>query len=173
MIRRVVRAAREGGCVRVAVVVGEAGPEIAAALRETAAEILPHPDWARGLGSSIKRGVEHFAETEQRPAALLLLACDQPFVDAKLIAALIKRWEETGAEVVASRYAETLGIPALFDHACFDDLLALPDKSGAKSLLEDARRVVAEVLFPEGEMDIDTPGDIARLRSGGTGAALS
>ncbi len=164
LVRRIARAVREGGCTRVAVVVGPGEAGIATELQNTSAEVVPHPEWARGLGSSIKRGVQYYVESAPPPAALVLLACDQPFVDAFLIASLLQRWEETYAEIVASRYADTIGIPALFDYSCFEDLLALPDASGAKRLLEDGRRTVAEIPFAKGAIDIDTVADLDRAR---------
>lgn len=160
LIRRVVQSAHDGGCASVAVVVGDEHTAIEEALRRTACELVPHPQWRLGLGSSIRRGVRHFLEKPEPPDALVLLACDQPFLDAGVVQALIARWQETRRETVASRYAGTLGVPALFDRARFDALLALPDESGAKPLLQDSSSVVAEVAFPEGAIDIDTPADL-------------
>ena len=56
-------------------------------------------------------------------------------------------------------------IPALFDRACFEALLALPDESGAKALIESRPDQVAAVQFDKGAIDIDTPGDFERLTS--------
>ncbi len=157
LLSRVVRAARDGGCTRFAVVSGA----IRAAELEsgTAMEFVHNPEWERGLGSSIRCGVQHLAEME----ALVLLACDQPFVSGTLISALISQWGATGHQIVASRYANTLGIPALFDRSCFAELLRLPDDEGAKSLVRSSPGPVGEVDFPEGAIDIDTPADYAQL----------
>jgi molybdenum cofactor cytidylyltransferase len=92
-----------------------------------------------------------------------LLACDQPFVDARTISALMTMREDSGKPIVASRYANTLGVPALFDRSCFAALLALPDDSGAKMLIESRGRDVAAIEFEQGAIDIDTPADFERL----------
>ena len=97
----------------------------------------------------------------------MLLTCDQPFVDAAVIAELIAVRAETGKPIVACRYANTLGIPALFDRSCFEALLALPDDSGAKALIASRPNEVATIKFEPGAIDIDTPEDFQRLTGRG------
>ena len=163
LVRRAVRAASEGGCERIAVVVGEERDLIEIELRESPAVLVQNAEWKRGLGTSIRRGLQHLLDTQPEPGAVVLLACDQPFVDAQTIAALIGTQETSGNSIVASRYAHTLGVPALFDRSCFESLLALADESGAKALIESRAGDVAEIEFEQGAIDIDTPADWERL----------
>ena len=65
--------------------------------------------------------------------AVVLLVCDQPFVNADTIRSLINIQEETKKSIVASSYAGTLGVPALFDRSVCRELLSLGDEAGAKS----------------------------------------
>jgi molybdenum cofactor cytidylyltransferase len=90
----------------------------------------------------------------------VLLACDQPKLDASIVRALIRTHEETGRPIVGSRYAETLGIPTLFSRDCFEELLRLPDDRGAKGLIAMDPNRVAQIEFGNGEVDIDTPKDL-------------
>jgi molybdenum cofactor cytidylyltransferase len=161
LISRVVRAAAEAGCDPVVVVVGEIGDAIRQAIDGTGATIVENADWQSGLGTSIRRGLGEMARSID---AVLLLTCDQPFVDRGVIAALIAAQEETGKPIVASSYANTLGVPALFQRSCFKALLALPDDSGAKKLIEDQAADVASIPFEAGAIDIDTPEDFERLK---------
>jgi molybdenum cofactor cytidylyltransferase len=161
LVRRAVRAGVEAHCTPVVVVVGEGGNTIRDELRDTSAVIVENPEWERGLGTSIHRGIEHLIESARAVGAVVLLAGDQPFVDASTIAALVA--EQGKAPIVASSYADTLGVPALFDRSCFEDLLALPDDSGAKSLIAARPNEVAAVSFEKGAIDIDTPSDFQRL----------
>jgi len=163
LVRRAVRAAEEARCASVVVVVGEAAHAIQDELRQTSAVTVQNPDWQRGLGTSIQRGLEHLIETAPAIDAALLLTCDQPLVNASTIAALIAEKDKTRKPMVASSYANTLGIPALFDRSCFDDLLALPDNSGAKALIAARPNDVASIAFDDGAIDIDTPADFQRL----------
>ena len=111
-------------------------------------------------GTSIRRGLEQLPEIVE---AAVLLLCDQPFVDASVVAELIATHEETRKPIVASGYANTLGVPALFDRSCFAALLALPADSGAKTLMTTRPNDVAAVAFERGAIDIDTPEDFERL----------
>ena len=86
----------------------------------------------------------------------MLLVCDQPFADSKTIRNLISLREQTKKPIVACSYANTLGVPALFDRSLFHELLAIEDSCGGKPvILRDPERV-AEFPFPEAEIDIDT-----------------
>ncbi len=161
LIRRVVRAATEAGCEPVLVVVGETGDALRGELPSASVTFLENPNWQRGPGTSIHRGVERLPNSVD---AVVLLACDQPFVDATIIRKLIAAHETTGKPIVASSYADTLGGPALFHRSKFKELSALPDAMGAKSLITKQPGDVASIAFEAGEIDIDTPEDFERLK---------
>ena len=163
LVRRAVRAAAEGCRAGVVVVAGDARALVEAELDECGATVIQNPDWERGLGTSIRYGLRHLITAAPELDAMLLLACDQPFVDAGIVAALVAKRATTGKAIVASSYANTLGIPALFDRSCFEALLALPDDSGAKALIESRHDDVASIEFEKGAIDIDTPADFERL----------
>ena len=167
LVRRFVRAAIDAGCACVSVVVGDARDLIETELRETPAVIVENPEWRRGLGTSIRCGLRHLLSSQPELDAVVLLACDQPFVDANVITSLIAQRENSRKPIVACSYADTLGIPALFDRACFESLLALPDDSGAKALIESRSADVAQIEFEKGAIDIDTPADFERIRTEG------
>jgi molybdenum cofactor cytidylyltransferase len=160
LIRRVVRAAAEAGCNPIVVVVGEIGDAIRHELDATRATFVENADWQRGIGTSIRRGLREIIESD----AVVLLTCDQPFVDCGVIARLFATQQETGKPIIASNYANTLGVPALFARSCFDALLALPDDTGAKKLIEEQAADVASIRFEDGAIDIDTPEDFERLK---------
>jgi molybdenum cofactor cytidylyltransferase len=167
LVRRAVRTVIEAGCACVAVVVGDARDRIEIELRETPAVIVENPEWRRGLGTSIRCGLRHLLRSQPELDAVVLLACDQPFVDASVITSLIAQRENSGKLIVACSYANTLGIPALFARSCFESLLVLPDDSGAKALIESRSADVAQIEFEKGAIDIDTPADFERIRTKG------
>ncbi len=162
LIRRTVNAATEAGCAPVVVVIGAVREEIEKELRETRATVAFNPDWQLGLGTSIRCGVRHLMDSNEPIDALVLLTCDQPLVDGSVVTSLIAQWQETRPAMVASRYEETVGIPALFDRSCFDDLLRLSDAAGAKILLQSQPENVTEIAFEGGALDLDTPADLVR-----------
>ena len=147
------------------VVVGEARDRIESELHETPALVVENREWQRGLGSSIRCGLCHQLNARPELDAVLLLVCDQPFLDAHIVASLIAEWENCGKAIVASHYAGTLGVPALFDRTCFEELLALSDNSGGKALIESRDGSVASVEFEKGAIDVDTPAEFHRLKN--------
>jgi molybdenum cofactor cytidylyltransferase len=164
LVVRAVRAATEAHCAPVVVVVGDTGNAIRHELRETSSVIVENPEWQHGLGTSIRRGLEYLTESTPTGDGAILLACDQPLVKASTLTALIAGQDKTRKPIVVSSYANTLGVPAFFDRSCFEALIALPDDSGAKSLISARPNDVAAIPFEEGAIDIDTPADWERLR---------
>jgi len=56
-------------------------------------------------------------------------------------------------------------LPALFGSAYFGELATLEGAAGAKQVIQKHLEKVQLLLFSEGEIDVDTPGDFARLES--------
>ena len=165
LIARAFSAAFEAGCHPVVIVTGTNACEITSALPKDRVSIVENSDWATGIGTSIRTGVQHLLKASPANNAVILTVCDQPFVRSKNILDLIIQWNKTGKPIVASAYSNTLGVPALFDSSCFDELLQLSGDTGAKSIILEDRARVAEVCFPEGASDIDTVEDYERLTS--------
>ena len=165
LVRHIVAASVEAGCAPVIVVVGADAAQITQELTGLAASIVMHPQWSIGLGSSIGVGIQHLIDSATEPDAAILLACDQPFVSAAAVRQLIQLRLTSGKPIVASAYAATLGIPALFDRSCFLDLLQLKGDSGAKGIILSRQHDVAPFNFPAAAIDIDTPADYQRFLS--------
>jgi molybdenum cofactor cytidylyltransferase len=163
LVRRIVTAAKDAGCAPVVVVVGASAAQIAPVLAGLPVSIIEHPNWSNGLGSSIAVGVMHAASITPDLDAAILLACDQPFVNAVMLRQLIQMHLENKKPIVASAYAETLGVPALFDRSCFGDLLQLTGDSGAKGIILARRNDVTPFDFPAAAVDIDTAADYEKL----------
>jgi CTP:molybdopterin cytidylyltransferase MocA len=94
-----------------------------------------NPDWQSGVGSSIVVGIRYAMNLAPNLEAAVLLACGQPFVNVAVLTQLMQFRLTTGKPIVAPAYAETLGIPALFDRSCFPDLLRLKGDSDAKGII--------------------------------------
>jgi CTP:molybdopterin cytidylyltransferase MocA len=109
---------------------------------------------SEGMASSIRVGVE--AAVEGGADGVVVMACDQPAVSAGHLRELMSG----GSEVVASEYAGRRGVPAHFPAAAFKQLMELRGDVGARVLLRGAR----VVELPGGELDVDTPEDLARAR---------
>lgn len=163
LIRRTVDAACEAGCLPVVVVSRNEDEKLDCELDRAGVVIAQNHQWQRGIGSSIRCGIEALTNSSPDVEASVLLVCDQPGVDARIIERLIALRETTRKTVIASSYADTLGVPALFTRSVFEELLSLGDTAGAKSIILRNRERVASLSFPEGQIDIDTWEDWKKL----------
>lgn len=125
--------------------------------------IVDNKNWRSGMSGSIKIGLETLLEKTGKIGAAIVTVCDQPFVDEKLLNKIIEKFEKNNRSIVASRYADTPGVPALFSAKLFPELLALEARAGAKQLIKKHLSETEIVSFPKGAIDVDTPTDYENL----------
>lgn len=147
------------------VVAGELVAAITPLVRPYGAKLLHNPNWRAGMGTSIATGLDAILQTRTSPDALLLLACDQPFVSTGLLQTMIDTQANTGKGIIACAYGNTQGIPVLFGRQYFPALQALHGPAGAKKILQENTTDCTTVSFPQGEWDIDTPERYERLKN--------
>jgi molybdenum cofactor cytidylyltransferase len=135
------------------------------ALRGLDVREAENEQWESGISSSVRVGIEALVTAHPQTAAVVLMLCDQPFVTREIIAQLVAAHRETGRSIVASRYGGSYGVPALFDKIHFAELATLKGAAGAKQVIQKHLPRIHLLPFPEGEIDIDTPDDLARLQS--------
>lgn len=146
---------------QVFVVLGHHQAAIAAQLQVHTAQILINEKWEEGMASSIRCGL-HAAEMAGASTVIFLVS-DQPFVSKLLLERMADAQEKSGKPIVVCRYAETFGIPVLFQQRIFTALYGLQGDSGAKKLVMQYLNDTAMVDFPEGNIDIDTAADYHQL----------
>lgn len=164
LLARAVRIASAAGAEPVFAVLGAQSEAIAQALADTPARAVLNPGWQSGLASSVRAGV--LAVQQQSPAAdgVLVMNCDQPRLDAAHLRALLAAFaQQSGQGIAASSYSGARGVPAIFPRALFGQLQQLTGDKGARALLMQSALPFALVPFAGGELDIDTPGDLAHL----------
>jgi molybdenum cofactor cytidylyltransferase len=152
--------AREAGFTPVVVVLGARAEEVKLAVARTSAEWVVNQNWASGMGSSIKAGLEQIPPDVDGAAVLL---ADQPFVTAEHLREMVRGFR---SPILAARYAGTLGVPALFRREVFARLRELPDEAGARALLRGGEFEVQPFDLPEAATDIDTPAEFAAITGG-------
>lgn len=155
LLQRTVRLALAAGCSPVIAVVGD----WKTGALDPAVRVIRNAEAAEGMASSIRAGI---AALPRPAAAVLLLAIDQPAVDASLLRRLLLlHATQDGAIPVACAYGGSLGIPAILPARLFPELLALVGDQGAKPIL--LRENTVGLPFPDGTRDLDTPEDLASL----------
>jgi molybdenum cofactor cytidylyltransferase len=163
LLRRIVRQSLESVCQPVVVVLGKDAEKFKNHLDKFNVHIACNDEWEKGMGTSIKAGIEKLLEIDRETEGAVLTVCDQPFVTSKIINRLAEKFYLNEALIVASAYSETLGAPALFSRKLFPELTALKGKGGAKEIIARFSNQVVAVDFPEGAFDIDTPEDFRQL----------
>ena len=166
LVHRIIDAACEAGCSPVVVVIRSDDEKLRRELDRAGVVTVENQQWQCGIGSSIRCGIRGLTDHSPEVEATVLLVCDQPAVDVRVIQRLIALRETSGKSIVASSYADTLGVPALFTRSVFEELLLLSDKAGAKSIVLRSSERVASLSFPEGQIDIDTREDWEKLDGG-------
>lgn len=126
-------------------------------------EIIIHTDWQKGMGSTLKAGVKYILEKFPQTKGVLVLVCDQPYLTPDHLISLSQKYFSTRKPIIASLYANTLGVPCLFAADFLTHLLNLNDDEGAKKLIQLFSNKVESVDFVKGEIDLDTPGDFTKL----------
>jgi molybdenum cofactor cytidylyltransferase len=163
LVRRVTEAALDSRCEGVYVVVGAAAEAVRRELSDLGLEVVENRGWEKGLAESIRVGIEAVRAGCPEFDAAILASVDQPHVHTALLDRLIEVFEAGDREIVACTYAGTVGAPALFSRRHFAVLTSLQGDRGAKSILESREGEVAQIPFPEGATDLDTPRDYQRF----------
>ena len=165
LLEHAVDSANDSAASPVIVVLGSNAKELEMYIDEKKLHIVENDAWHKGIGVSIRCGMETLKRVALLSDAVILMVCDQPYVSAELLDALIKKQQETGKAIVACSYGNTIGTPALFFKSMFSNLLRLNADSGAKILIEKHTEELAVVNFPSGEIDVDTEEDYRQLGS--------
>ena len=171
LVERAIRLAGEAGARPVLAILGAQGERIRREVdferlgnRYGAAAVM-HAEWEEGVGSSIHAAMERLGELAPDARGVLILGCDQPRLTAEHLRAMMDEFErQPAAAMVASTYAGIEGIPAIFPAEAFEELRALGGDRGARSVLKGGKWPLIGVAFAGGEVDIDTPTDLKKLK---------
>lgn len=126
-------------------------------------EIITHVEWEKGMGSSLKAGLQHVIQSKPETNAVVVMVCDQPLLTSVHLIALLDVYKNTSSKIVASHYENKIGVPALFDRILFSELLQIKDTQGAKAFMESNTGLVTTIDWAEGRFDIDTPEDLKSI----------
>ena len=158
-------AALDASYSQVVVVLGANANEHKKTIAHLPVEIITHTEWKNGMGSSLKAGLQHILKFKPDTNAVVIMVCDQPLITSTHLAALRDLYYNYLKPIIASRYNETIGVPALFDHSLFPELSDIKDSQGARAVIASHSGSVETIDWPEGQLDIDTPDDLTLLNT--------
>jgi molybdenum cofactor cytidylyltransferase len=157
MVARVVDAVRQSRAERVIVVTGHEPERIEEALSGRNVEVVHNPDYAEGIGTSVRAGIAALGDDVQ--GALVALG-DMPWVSAEVIDRLVDAFTSDGElSIVIPMFGGKRGNPVLWGSQHFPELLALTGDVGGKALFH---RHAAAICYVDVEsasvnIDVDTP----------------
>lgn len=149
---------------RMLAVVGRDRTAIAEALAGLPLTLVNNADWSSGLASSLQMAAAALADW---PGAVLLLACDQPQLQAEHLQRLLQAHRVGPGAVTVTDYGDGhgAGIPVLVPASVLAAATALQGDIGLKRLWQS--QSLNRVLAPELAVDLDTPADVARAVAAG------
>ncbi|MDX2600118.1 nucleotidyltransferase family protein [Streptomyces caniscabiei] len=163
LVEHAVGVLRAGGCARIHVVLGAGSAAVRERAELTGCVLVDNPDWAEGMGSSLRAGLESLTGTGARAALVSLV--DQPGIGPEAVARVLAA-HRSGGSLAAASYDGVRGHPVLFgaDHWSGIAATAAGDQ-GARAYLRahgDTLTLVecGDVAQP---YDIDTEADLAHL----------
>ncbi|HPN71416.1 MAG TPA: nucleotidyltransferase family protein [Saprospiraceae bacterium] len=125
---------------------------------------VKNTNWQKGLSSSIVCGLNYFSDKIPHLEYVVFLVCDQPFLKASNIQAIIDAYHHKLAQIIASDYKGIQGTPALFDRIFFEEIRQLEGDRGAMSIIKKYPEKVSLIPFDDGIYDVDTADDLERLK---------
>jgi nicotine blue oxidoreductase len=185
-VQRAIRALRDGGCDGVTVVVGAAAAEVRAAVTHLGPDLdqdvdvdvnlVDCPDWAEGMGASLRSGLIALAETEAQAALVTLV--DLPDVGSAVVRRILAHERDrtrsacsrngpghgartTTAALSRAAYDGVPGHPALIGRAHWDGVVALArGDRGARDYYATHPHTLVECGDLATGRDVDTKDDL-------------
>ncbi|MGW1916246.1 nucleotidyltransferase family protein [Streptomyces sp. NPDC002076] len=163
LVEHAVGVLRAAGCGRIHVVLGARAEDVHERAELRGCVLVDNPDWAEGMGSSLRAGLASLAGTGARAALVSLV--DQPGIGVAAVARVLGAYVDEKS-LVSAAYDGMRGHPVLFGAAHWAGIAASAtgDRGARDYLKEHAGRIrlveCADVAEP---YDIDTEADLRHL----------
>ena len=153
-------------CDPVIVVLGGDAEAVQATLAHAPpAAVVFNPDHRLGMLSSLQTGL---AQTRADAAGTVFTLVDHPRLKVSTLQAVLRKFEQSGAEVVIPRHGRQRGHPVVISRRVADELLAMPKSGSPKDVIRGHRAatVFVDLDDPAIVEDIDTPEDYRTIHPG-------
>jgi len=164
LVHRMVRLAHTTTPGALLVVLPPAQPVLVAAVHDLPCTVVINAEPQRGMASSLAA----VAAQVNGFAHVLVLACDQPALQADHLHALLQGARDAASGCAATAFDHARGVPAVVPGHWFNALGTAGGDSGfrdrLRALAEDS---IALLAAPALGLDIDTPDDLQRARAQG------
>ncbi|MFD8333727.1 nucleotidyltransferase family protein [Streptomyces malaysiensis] len=163
LVEHAAHALLAGGCAPVHIVLGAGAETVRERARLPGCVLVDNPDWAEGMGSSLRAGLGSLAGTGAGAALVALV--DQPGIGAEAVARVVAAYRSPST-LAAAAYDGERGHPVLFGADRWGDITAsaVGDR-GARAYLRAHQSAITLVDCSDIARtdDIDTPEDLTLL----------
>lgn len=128
-------------------------------------KVVINEHWEEGMGTSISKGISEAVEKEKQLEHILIMLSDQPLISKDKIEELIKVQLNSHKQATFSEYTGDIGVPAIFSHELFSELIKLNGVQGAKKLLYNKDIRFQTIRIENGKFDVDTKTDVEILNN--------
>ena len=160
LLENTVVAAQNTGLYTMVVIPPE-DAQIKSIVRNCGVSFVENEKNIEGVSTSICLGLKSVLTQEPELEGAIFSVCDQPFLCTALLQKIVNYFVSSKIGIVASQYANTVGIPVLFAKKYFNEILQLKGDQGAKKIIYRNKDHCHFISFDKGEIDIDTMEDYA------------
>ena len=170
LLEQVMEIVRSSRVDEIVLVLGHQAETIKKRVGITNLKVVINESYQQGMGTSLRTGLA--ALSSGTNAALIVLA-DQPFVRAETLDRLIDQYEQSGAQIAIPIYKGFRGNPVLLGRSVFPEVMALTGDIGCRAIFGNHVEGIVKVLVDDIGilLDLDTKGDVEKLREFRQGAA--
>lgn len=165
MFLATLQTALESSADEVILVLGHEGSAVETMIDDNSRiRVVRNPDFAQGIGTSVRCGVE----AAQNAEAVVICLADMPLVKPRTIDRLIAGFNPIeNRTIVVPTFKGQFGNPVLWGREHFARLMALAGDRGARSLIAELKSEAIEIEVDDPGIlaDADTPQALAALRS--------
>ncbi|WP_298475281.1 nucleotidyltransferase family protein [uncultured Maribacter sp.] len=151
-----IQVAKASSANEIFVVLGAHTDLIKLECKKYAVEYVLNKNWEEGMGTSIACGITHLSRKKENYDGVLVLVCDQPFINTEYINTVLQASNENVNNIYATKYTHGVGVPALFKSSHFKELRILSKDFGARQILRREKNNIKKITPNFNTTDIDT-----------------
>lgn len=119
--------------------------------------LIKNEKWQKGLGSSIACGIDFILEQEHTIDGILICLADQPLLTDVYYKKLLQIFRTNEVAIVATKYPNKSGVPAVFSTKIAQELIHLKEDYGARRIMSKYKDNMIVLDAGKQILDIDTP----------------
>ncbi|MFS4455437.1 nucleotidyltransferase family protein [Maribacter sp. 2304DJ31-5] len=165
LLLHAIATAKTSNATGVYIVLGANAEKIAqrCKLEKFGVQTIKNIEWKNGLGSSIALGTDHITQQSVIYDGILVMLADQPLLTSNYYDQMIAKFRSGKFKIIATKYNDRAGVPAIFHSSLFPQLKNLSGDTGAKGILRQHYDVMHSIDAGDMNQDIDTKETYSKL----------